>query len=68
MDVGIEHPGVAQDPEHRIADPGRGREIELAADIQYSIDVENIAQDREEVLADPPDHLAIDEGAARGVA
>ena len=61
----LERAGIAQDAEDRVGDACRVVEIEARDDLVVRID--DVAQHREQVLLDAPDHLAVDEGAARGV-
>ena len=58
----LEHVGVAQDVEDGVRDAFRSREVEARVVRHLEIHVDDVAQDREQVLVDPLDHLALDEG------
>ena len=64
----LQHAGVAQDVVHRVGDALRTREVEAAVLVDLVVDVEDVAQHREQVFLDAADHLAVDEGRGRRVA
>ncbi len=68
LDAGLQHAGIAQDVEHRIGDAVAGVEVELTACDELAVDVDHVAQDGKEELANAADHLAVHEGAGRRVA
>ena len=59
----VENPRVAQNVVDRVRDAGRIVEVEAAAAQDGVVDVDDVAQHREQVLLDAADHLAVDEGA-----
>ena len=58
----LDHVRVAQDVEDGVRDAFRAREVEARIVRHLEIHVDDVAQDREQVLVDPLDHLAVDEG------
>ncbi len=59
--------GVAQDLEDEVGDVFGTFRVVPAGGGQYGVGVDDVAQHGEQVLADAADHLAVDEGAGRGV-
>ena len=63
----LQHPGVAQDVEHRVGDARGGREVEAPALHDLVGDEHHVAQHREQVILQSADHLAIDECRRRRI-
>src|SRR5262245_15983321 len=64
----LQHASIAQDVIHRVGNARRIVQIEAAAAQNGIMDVDDVAQYREQMLLDAADHLAVDEGARRRVA
>ena len=60
----VEHPRVAQDVEHGVGDARRVVQVEAVAVEDLVVDVDHVAQHREQLFLDAADHLAVDEGLA----
>ena len=63
-----QHAGVAQDAIDGVRDALRVLELDAAVLVDLAVDVQDVAQHREQVLLDAADHPAVDEGPGRGVA
>ena len=63
-----QHARVAQDAIDGVGDALRLLQVDAAVLVDLAVDVQDVAQHREQVLLDAADHAAIDEGPGRGVA
>ena len=63
----VQDAGVSQYVENGIRDAGRGHQVELLAALDVVAHVHDVAQHREEILLDAPDHAPIHESAGGGV-
>jgi hypothetical protein len=63
----VEDPRVAQDVIDGVRDARRIVQVEAAGAENRIVDVDDVAQHREQVLLDAADHRAVDEGARRRV-
>jgi hypothetical protein len=64
----VENACVAQDVVHGVRDARRIAQIEAIAAEDGIVDVNDVAQHREQVFLDTADHLAVDERARRRIA
>ena len=64
----LDHVGVAQDVEDGVRDALGAREVEARIVRHLEVHVDDVAQDREQVLVDTLDHLAVHEGVGRRAA
>jgi len=67
IDLRAQDVGIAQDVEHGIGHTAGLGQIEAPAALDLGRDIDHVAQHREQVILDPADHLAVDEGLGRRV-
>ena len=63
----LQHPRVAQDVKYRVGDARGGRQIEAAALDDLVGDEHHVAQHREQMILQAPDHFPVDECRGRRV-
>ena len=66
-DVGAQGAAIAQDVEDHVGHAVAAVQVEAAAAVNFVVDVDQVANHREQVFADTLDDLAVDKGAGRRV-